>query len=134
MIGWWGPVISEFYGGTESGPVTLASSEDELCKPGTVGRATPGTDMRILDEAGNALPPGEIGEIFARIDGYPDFTYHNLPQQRVEVARDGLITCGDVGYVDKNEYLFLCDRKRDMLISGGVNIYPAEIEAASRRS
>jgi len=129
MIEWWGPVIWEFYGGTESGPVTLASSEDALCKPGTVGRPTPGTDMRILDEAGNALPPGEIGEIFARIDGYPDFTYHNLPQQRAEVARDGLITCGDVGYVDKDGYLFLCDRKRDMVISGGVNIYPAEIEA-----
>ena len=129
MIEWWGPVIWEFYGGTEFGPVTLASSEDALRKPGTVGRVTPGTDLRILDEAGNALPPGEIGEVFARIDGYPDFTYHNLPRQRAEVARDGLTTCGDVGYVDKDGYLFLCDRKRDMVISGGVNIYPAEIEA-----
>lgn len=129
MIEWWGPVIWEFYGGTETGPVTLASSEDALRKPGTVGKATPGTDLRIVDDARNALPAGEIGEIFARIDGYPDFTYHNLPHELAEVVCDGLITCGDVGYLDEDGYLFLCDRKREMVISGGVNIYPAEIEA-----
>ncbi|HML08588.1 MAG TPA: acyl-CoA synthetase [Xanthobacteraceae bacterium] len=129
MIEWWGPVIWEFYGGTETGPVTLASSEDARRKPGTVGKATPGTDLRILDEARNVLPAGEIGEIFARIDGYPDFTYHNLPHELAEVVCNGLITCGDVGYLDEDGYLFLCDRKRDMVISGGVNIYPAEIEA-----
>jgi long-chain acyl-CoA synthetase len=129
MIEWWGPVLWEYYGGTETGPVTLASSEDALRKPGTVGRLTPGTDLRILDDDGNVLPAGAIGEVYARIDGYPDFTYHNLPDKRAEVVRDGRITCGDVGYLDADGYLFLCDRKRDMVISGGVNIYPAEIEA-----
>lgn len=129
MIQWWGPVIWEFYGGTESGPVTLASSEDALAKPGTVGRASPGAVLRIMDDAGNVLPPGEIGEVFAAIDGYPDFTYHKLPEKKAEILRDGLVTCGDVGYLDRDGYLFLCDRKRDMVISGGVNIYPAEIEA-----
>ncbi|SED13825.1 long-chain acyl-CoA synthetase [Rhizobiales bacterium GAS191] len=129
MIEWWGPILWEFYGGTETGPVTFASSEDALERPGTVGKLSPGARLRILDDDGNDLPQGEIGEVFAGIEGYPDFTYHNLPGKRAEVERHGLITCGDVGYLDQDGYLFLCDRKRDMVISGGVNIYPAEIEA-----
>jgi long-chain acyl-CoA synthetase len=129
MIDWWGPVIFEFYGSTEAGVVTLATSRDALLKPGTVGRCIPGVDLRIYDDAGNLLPPGGIGEIFARRHGYPDFTYHGKPDKRAEVDRDGLITSGDVGYLDEDGYLFICDRKRDMVISGGVNIYPAEIEA-----
>jgi len=129
MIAWWGPIIHEFYGGTESGPVTFATPEDALRKPGTVGRASPGAEICIVDDNGNELPQGSIGEIFARIQGYPDFTYHNKPDKRAEIDRNGLITCGDVGYLDAEGYLFICDRKRDMVISGGVNIYPAEIEA-----
>jgi long-chain acyl-CoA synthetase len=122
MIDWWGPVIFEFYGSTEAGVVTLATSRDALLKPGTVGRCIPGVDLRIYDDAGNLLPPGGIGEIFARRHGYPDFTYHGKPDKRAEVDRDGLITSGDVGYLDEDGYLFICDRKRDMVISGGVNI------------
>jgi long-chain acyl-CoA synthetase len=129
MIAWWGPVIWEFYGGTESGPVTFASSADALLKPGTVGRASPGAELRILDENNRILPAGEIGEIYSRIDCYPDFTYHNNPEKRREIDRDGFITCGDIGYLDADGYLFISDRKRDMVISGGVNIYPAEIES-----
>ena len=129
MIEWWGPMLYEFYGGTETGPVTFASSEDALARPGTVGKLSPGAQLRILDDEGKELPQGEIGEVFARIEGYPDFTYHNLPQKRAEIERAGLITCGDVGYLDRDGYLFLCDRKRDVVISGGVNIYPAEVEA-----
>ena len=75
------------------------------------------------------LPPGQIGEIYSRIASNPDFTYHNKPAKRAEIDRDGFITSGDVGYIDQDGYVFLCDRKRDMVISGGVNIYPAEIEA-----
>ncbi|WP_163831636.1 AMP-binding enzyme, partial [Proteus mirabilis] len=71
---------------------------------------------------------GETGEIFMRIHYYPDFTYHNQDEKRREIDRDGLITCGDVGYFDEDGFLYICDRKRDMVISGGVNIYPAEIE------
>jgi long-chain acyl-CoA synthetase len=75
------------------------------------------------------LPQGQIGEIYSRIAGNPDFTYHNKPEKRAEIERDGFITSGDVGYIDADGYVFICDRKRDMVISGGVNIYPAEIEA-----
>jgi long-chain acyl-CoA synthetase len=129
MIDWWGPVINEFYGSTESGAVTLATSAETLARPGTVGRAVEGAEVRILDDAGSSLPAGEVGEIFTRVAELPDFTYHNRPEERAKVERDGFITSGDVGYLDKDGYLFLCDRKRDMVISGGVNIYPAEIEA-----
>jgi long-chain acyl-CoA synthetase len=129
MIEWWGPVIYEFYGSTESGAVTFATSEDALRKPGTVGKIVSGAELRFLDDAGNPLPPGGIGEIYSRIAGNPDFTYHNKPDKRAEVDRDGLITSGDVGYIDEDGYVFISDRKRDMVISGGVNIYPAEIEA-----
>jgi long-chain acyl-CoA synthetase len=130
MIAWWGPVIHEFYGGTETGPVTFATSEDALRKPGSVGRLSPGAEIRVLDEEGREVPQGGIGELFCRIQGYPDFTYHKAPEKRAEVDDGGFITCGDIGYVDADGYVFLCDRKRDMIIAGGVNIYPAEIEAA----
>ena len=129
MIDWWGPVINEFYGSTESSAVTLASSADTLKKPGTVGRAVEGAELRILDDDGHVLPAGEVGEIFTRFAELPDFTYHNKPDERARIDRGGFITSGDVGYLDADGYLFLCDRKRDMVISGGVNIYPAEIEA-----
>jgi long-chain acyl-CoA synthetase len=110
--------------------VTFATSEDALNKPGTVGRIPPGAELRFVGEDGQSLPRGEIGEIYSRISGNPDFTYHNKPDKRVEIERDGFITSGDVGYIDDDGYVFICDRKRDMVISGGVNIYPAEIEAA----
>jgi long-chain acyl-CoA synthetase len=129
MIEWWGPVIHEFYGSTESGAVTFANSEDALRKPGTVGRISPGAELRFIGDDGRILPQGEIGEIYSRIAGNPDFSYHNKPGKRAEIERDGFITSGDVGYIDADGYVFLCDRKRDMVISGGVNIYPAEIEA-----
>src|SRR5262245_4265953 len=129
MIEWWGPVIHEFYGSTESSAVTFATSADTLAKPGTVGRAVAGAQLRILDEGGAVLPAGEVGEIFTRFADLPDFTYHNKPDERAAVERDGFITSGDMGFLDADGYLFLCDRKRDMVISGGVNIYPAEIEA-----
>jgi long-chain acyl-CoA synthetase len=129
MIEWWGPVIYEFYGSTESGAVTFATSEDALRKPGTVGRIAPCAELRFIDDDGGLLPPGEPGEIYSRIAGNPDFTYHNKPDKRAEIDRDGFITSGDVGYIDEDGYVFICDRKRDMVISGGVNIYPAEIEA-----
>jgi long-chain acyl-CoA synthetase len=129
MIEWWGPVIYEFYGSTESGAVTFATSEDAQKKPGTVGKIAPGAELRFIGDDGRELPQGQIGEIYSRIAGNPDFTYHNKPEKRAEIDRDGFITSGDVGYIDEDGYVFICDRKRDMVISGGVNIYPAEIEA-----
>ena len=130
MMSWWGPVIHEYYGSTESGAVTYAAPEDALRKPGTVGQILEGALLRILDDAGNVLPRGTIGEIYSRTTGSPDFGYHNKPEKRIEIERDGFITSGDVGYIDDDGYVFISDRKRDMVISGGVNIYPAEIEAA----
>jgi long-chain acyl-CoA synthetase len=129
MIEWFGPVIYEFYGSTESGAVTFANSEDALKKPGTVGKISPGAELRFIGDDGRILPQGEIGEIYSRIAANPDFTYHNRPEKRAEIDRDGFVTSGDVGYIDADGYVFICDRKRDMVISGGVNIYPAEIEA-----
>jgi long-chain acyl-CoA synthetase len=130
IMKWWGPVIHEYYGSTESGAVTYAAPEDALKKPGTVGKILDGAMLRILDDAGNILPRGKIGEIYSRSTGSPDFNYHNKPEKRIEIERDGFITSGDVGYIDEDGYVFISDRKRDMVISGGVNIYPAEIEAA----
>jgi long-chain acyl-CoA synthetase len=129
MIEWWGPVIYEFYGSTESGAVTFANSEDALKKPGTVGKIAPGAELRFIGDDGQELPAGQIGEIYSRNAGAPDFTYHNKAEKRGEIDRAGFITSGDVGYIDADGYVFICDRKRDMVISGGVNIYPAEIEA-----
>ena len=100
MIEWWGPVIYEFYGSTESGAVTFATSEDALKKPGTVGKISPGAELRFIGDDGKVLPQGEIGEIYSRIAGNPDFTYHNKPEKRAEIDRDGFITSGDVGYID----------------------------------
>jgi long-chain acyl-CoA synthetase len=131
MINWWGPIVSEFYGATEIGAATMISAEEWLRKPGSVGRPTPGATLKLLDDAGREVPQGEIGEVFSRLACYPEFTYNKLPEKRAEVERAGLITCGDMGYLDADGYLFLCDRKRDMVISGGVNIYPAEIEAVA---
>ena len=130
MIEWWGPVIWELYGGTESGPATACNSEEWLAHPGTVGRAVEGSTIKILDDQGGEVPSGEVGEIFVRSSTNSEFTYHGREAERSEIEQDGLITLGDVGYLDEDGFLFLCDRKRDMVISGGVNIYPAEIEAA----
>ena len=130
MIEWWGPVIYEYYGATETGIATLHDSEEALRKPGTVGRPRPGSTVRIYDADSRILPPGEVGEIYLWLDGFPDFTYHGQDDKRREVDRDGLVTLGDVGYLDDDGYLFICDRARDMVISGGVNIFPAEIEMA----
>ena len=130
MIEWWGNVIYEYYGSTEAGIVTVVKSEDWLERPGTVGRPLDGTTVRIYDDDGNILPTGESGEIYMNLNDLSDFTYHNKDEKRAEIERDGMVTNGDVGFIDEGGYVYLNDRKRDMIISGGVNIYPAEIESA----
>lgn len=129
MIEWWGPIISEWYGTTETSAVTFCDSAQWLAHPGTVGRALPGARVEILGEDGQPVPQGETGEIYMGLDFYPDFTYHKREEDRRRVERGGLVTGGDIGYLDRDGFLFLCDRKRDMIISGGVNIYPNEIES-----
>ena len=129
MIEWMGPIVAEYYGGTETGPVTYCTSEEWLAHPGTVGRALPGAVVKILDEDGEELPPGQSGEVYMWHSAWPDFTYEGDEEKRRSVERDGLVSCGDIGYLDEDGYLYLNDRASDMVISGGVNIYPAEIEA-----
>jgi long-chain acyl-CoA synthetase len=129
MIDWWGPVINESYASSEAGFITLLSSADALSHPGSAGRPLLGADVRIMDDAGQVLPPYEPGLIYCRQEAYPEFTYINRDADRRAIDRDGLVAVGDVGYFDRDGFLYICDRKSDMVISGGVNIYPAEIEA-----
>ena len=129
MIEWWGPVINEYYGSTETGLVVLCNSEEWLAHPGTVGKAIPEADVRVIDAEGETLPAGEIGEVVARVKSIADFTYHGDDQKRRDAEKAGLIAPGDIGYFDADGFLYLCDRAKDMVISGGVNIYPAEIES-----
>ncbi|MDP2373194.1 acyl-CoA synthetase [Reyranella sp.] len=129
MIEWWGPVIHEYYGATETGVVVWHGSDDALRKPGTVGRVVPGGILRVVDEQGQDVKQGEVGEIYVRGPHLSEFTYNNDDAKRQEIALGDLVTVGDVGYMDADGFLFLRDRKRDMIISGGVNIHPAEIES-----
>ena len=129
MIEWLGPIVAEYYGGTETGPVTFCTSEEWLAHPGTVGRPLERAVVKVLDADGNELPAGQSGEIYMWLDVWPDFSYAGDEEKRRSVERDGLVSCGDIGYLDADGYLYLNDRRSDMVISGGVNIYPAEIEA-----
>jgi long-chain acyl-CoA synthetase len=129
LISWWGPVIHEYYGTSEAGMVTRASSQEWLQREGTVGRPWPGRVVRVYDAGGKAVGPNVEGEVYMSLGLTPDFTYQNADAERAAIERDGLVTCGDVGLLDEDGYLFLRDRKRDVVISGGVNIYPAEVEA-----
>jgi long-chain acyl-CoA synthetase len=129
MIEWLGPVVHEAYAASELGWVTSIGPDEALAHPGSVGRPLLDATLRVLDDDGRECPPGTPGRIYARQPAYPDFTYINLPEARAGVERDGLVSVGDVGYLDADGRLYLCDRAADMVLSGGVNIYPAEIEA-----
>ncbi len=129
MLAWWGPVITEYYGGTEGGFLTIISGAEWLARPGSLGRPTQMTELMIVGEGGGTRAPGEAGQIYfkSRIGG--DFEYHKAPEKTVAAhLAPGVGTLGDVGYLDADGYLFMSDRKIDMIISGGVNVYPAEIE------
>jgi len=129
MIEWWGPIVHEVYAASELGWVTAIGSDDALLHPGSVGRPLLDARVQIVGEDGRECPPGTPGRIYARQPAYPDFTYVNQPGARAAVEREGLASVGDVGFVDADGWLHLCDRAADMVLSGGVNIYPAEIEA-----
>ncbi|MFM2372898.1 MAG: hypothetical protein RIS85_2620 [Pseudomonadota bacterium] len=128
MMAWWGPVLHEFYAGTEANGLTAIGPQEWLERPGSVGRAVWGS-IRICDEEGNVLPPAKVGAIYFA-DG-PAFSYHNDPEKTAGSRnRHGWTTLGDVGRVDEDGYLYLTDRQSFMIISGGVNIYPQEVENA----
>jgi long-chain acyl-CoA synthetase len=126
MIDWWGPVLNEYYAGTEGNGFTFISSPEWLQRPGSVGRSLLGT-IRICDENGDEVPRGTEGQVF--FEGGNPFAYHNDPDKtRDATNKHGWTSLGDVGWEDDEGYLFLTDRKSFMIISGGVNIYPQEIE------
>jgi long-chain acyl-CoA synthetase len=126
MIEWWGPIINEYYAGTESVGLTAITSEEWLRKPGSVGRAKVG-ELKICDEDGEPVGPNIEGGVYYA--NGPRFQYHNAPEKTAGAYNKyGWGTLGDVGYVDEDGYLFLTDRKAFMIIAGGVNIYPQEIE------
>ncbi|MFA1547848.1 AMP-binding protein [Actinomadura chokoriensis] len=127
MMDWWGPVLYEYYGSTESGPVVVATPQEWLAHPGTVGRAVEGVQIKILDPEGAELPPGETGLIYA--SGQPGFEYHDDPDKTAASMRGDFYTPGDLGRLDDDGWLYMSDRRTDLIISGGVNIYPAEIES-----
>ena len=128
-----GPVLYEFYGSTELSINTILRPEDVLRKPGSCGRAAPGVELAILDDAGRPVPAGTPGELYVRrFGGMFDGYYKDAAATR-EAERGEWATVGDVAYVDDEGFVYICDRKRDMIISGGVNIYPAEIEDVLHR-
>jgi fatty-acyl-CoA synthase len=124
---WMGPVLYNFYGATETGLVTLAVPGEHTARPGTIGRALLGNEIRLLDDEGREVRRGEVGEVFVRnsmlVSGY-----HRDRDATSKAMRDGFFSVGDLGRVDADGYYYLADRKHDMVISGGVNIYPWEIE------
>jgi long-chain acyl-CoA synthetase len=130
MIEWWGPVLTEYWGSTEGGVFTLVDSEAWLTKPGTVGQAIPSYEVFAVDEAGERLGPGQIGTLYSRnVITDKVFEYHQAPEKTASAhLAPGTFTMGDIGSVDEDGYVFLSDRSANLIISGGVNIYPAEIE------
>jgi long-chain acyl-CoA synthetase len=128
MIEWWGPIIWEMYGATEGGG-TSVNSHEWLQYPGTVGRAIQGAQIKIFDDNGNELPPGEIGTVYMTRFTGDSFQYKGDPEKTRAAHLGNYFTAGDVGYLNSDGYLFICDRKIDLIISGGSNIYPAEIES-----
>ena len=128
MIEWWGPVIYEYYAMTETGIVALCDSQEWLAHPGTVGRAPSGVEIRIVDEQGNDCPVGVAGQICVGSETTPYVAYHRAEKKTEELHLGGYIATGDVGCLDEDGFVYISDRISDMVISGGVNIYPAEIE------
>ncbi len=129
MIEWWGPILREYYAGSEGVGTTVISSEEWLRRPGSVGRPVNGVRVHITDETGRELPPGETGQIW--FEGAPRFSYHNAPEKAAAAYNErGWGTLGDLGWLDEDGFLYLSDRRADLILSGGVNLYPAEIEAA----
>jgi len=128
MIEWWGPIIHEYYAMTETGIIASCDSAQWLAHPGTVGCAVDGVDIGILQSDDQFAKAGDVGQICVRSETTPFVTYHRADEKTEEMRRGDYVKTGDVGYLVADGFLFISDRLSDMVISGGVNIYPAEIE------
>lgn len=133
MIEWWGPIIHEYYAMTEVGFIATSTSQEWQNHPGSVGRAPSGVEIEIQDASAATLPAGKIGDICVRHEATEMFSYHGDEEKTKASRRNGFVVTGDVGYLDDDGFLYISDRKTDMVLSGGVNIYPAEVEAAMAR-
>ncbi len=129
MIDWFGPIIHESYGASEIGFMTLITSQEALAKPGSVGKILPGGAVKVLDDDFRELPVGETGLLYIHLPIFGDYEYTNVEGSLGGQRQGAFSTVGDVGHVDEDGYIFISDRKKDMIISGGANIFPAEIEA-----
>ncbi len=129
MIEWFGPIIWEYYAATEGGGGFLVGSEEWLTKPGTVGKPGPEFDNKILDDDGNEVAPGEIGTIYMRAPQSGRFEYYKDNEKTGKSYKGDYFTLGDMGYFDEDGYLFLTGRSAELIISGGVNIYPQEVDS-----
>ena len=129
MLDWWGDCIYEYYAATEGGG-TLVGPEEWMQHPGTVGKPWPGSEVIVADDEGRRLAAGEVGTVYMRQVRAAPFGYHNDPSGTQAARSGGFFTAGDVGYFNEDGYLFLVDRAADVIVTGGVNVYPAEVEAA----
>jgi long-chain acyl-CoA synthetase len=128
MMEWWGPIINEYYGATEAGVTTISAAE-WLERPGSVGRPTPGSRVHILDpETKEPVPRGVDGQVYFEPPSVLTFEYHGEPEKTAQVVHHGLVSPGDIGHLDDDGYLFLTDRMSNLIIVGGVNVYPREVE------
>jgi len=129
MVEWWGPVFVEYFGFSEGG-MTLATTEDWLARPGTVGRALPHQEILILDDDGGRVPDGTEGAVYFRFLDGTRFSYFGDPQKtKSAYGPDGAFTAGDIGWLDDEGYLYISGRRAEVIVSAGVNVYPAEVEA-----
>ncbi len=128
MIDWVGPILNEYYAGSEGGAGFIVSSQEWLAKPGTVGRLPAPDALKILDDEGNEVPKGQPGTLYFKVSPIAPFEYYKDPAKTAAAHKDGYFTLGDVGYLDADDYLFLTGRTAECIISGGVNIYPQEID------
>lgn len=129
LIEWWGPIITEYYGSSDGAGPVVCTSSDWLTRPGSVGRPVDGVEVRVADESGNELPTGHEGTIyFRRADGPPEYFGDSAKTEASRIA-DGFYTVGDFGYVDEDGFVYLVDRRDDLILVGGTNVYSAEVEA-----
>lgn len=129
LIDWWGPIITEYYGSSDGAGPVVCTSDDWSARPGTVGRPVAGVEIRVVDEAGNEVPTGTEGTIyFRRPDGPPEY-FGDRAKTDASRLDDGFYTVGDFGYVDSDGFVFLVDRRDDLILVGGTNVYSAEVES-----